>query len=124
MTVSEPGQAPAVAQHLAGVVARRPTATLAPHTVGYESNEDLDNGFRPPGLIRLSTTVGPTPEYLQRLRQHGRAGTTTHHLTLYRAASGALVFGAGTVQWTWGLDAEHDSPYAPEPADPGCNRRR
>ena len=24
-------------------------ATLAPHTVGYESNEDLDNGFRPAG---------------------------------------------------------------------------
>ena len=37
------------------------TATLAPHTVGYESNEDLDNGFRPAGLIRLSTTTGPTP---------------------------------------------------------------
>ena len=35
-------------------------------------------------------------------------GTATHHLTLYRAASGALVFGAGTVQWSWGLDATHD----------------
>ena len=45
------------------------------------------------------------------------AGTTTHHLTLYKAPSGALVFSAGTVQWTWGLDAEHDSAYAPEPAD-------
>ena len=31
-------------------------------------------------------------------------GTATHHLTLYRAPSGALVFGAGTVQWAWGLD--------------------
>ena len=30
--------------------------------------------------------------------------TATHHLTLYRAPSGALVFGAGTVQWAWGLD--------------------
>jgi Domain of unknown function (DUF4082)/Fibronectin type III domain/Bacterial Ig domain len=29
---------------------------------------------------------------------------TTHHLTLYRASSAALVFGAGTVQWSWGLD--------------------
>ena len=37
---------------------------LAPHTVGYESNEDIDNGFRPHGLIRLSTTTGPTPQYL------------------------------------------------------------
>ncbi|CAK0832456.1 unnamed protein product [Prorocentrum cordatum] len=28
---------------------------------------------------------------------------------MYRAGSGALVFGAGTVQWAWGLDAFHDS---------------
>ena len=35
-------------------------------------------------------------------------GTTTHHLTLYRASSGALVFGAGTIQWGWGLDQDHD----------------
>ncbi|PUA79779.1 N,N-dimethylformamidase beta subunit family domain-containing protein [Nocardioides currus] len=95
---------------------------LTPSTVGYESDEDLDNGFRPPGLIRLSTTVGPTPQYV-----HGfgnleeptyiRPGTTTHHLTMYRAASGALVFGAGTVQWTWGLDDTHDAPGTPPPAD-------
>ena len=32
--------------------------------MGYESNEDIDNGFRPEGLIRLSTTTGPTPQYL------------------------------------------------------------
>jgi hypothetical protein len=33
----------------------------------------------------------------------------THHMTLYRAQpSGALVFGAGTVQWSWGLDDNHD----------------
>ena len=37
---------------------------------------------------------------------------------MYRAPSGALVFGAGSVQWTWGLDETHDSPYSPEPADP------
>ena len=33
-----------------------------------------------------------------------QGSTATHHLTLYRAPSGALVFGAGTVQWAWGLD--------------------
>ncbi|QWF21450.1 DUF4082 domain-containing protein [Nocardioides sp. LMS-CY] len=94
------------------------SAALAPHTVGYESDEDLDNGARPPGLIRLSTTTGPTDEYLQDFGNTVAPGTTTHNMTMYRAASGALVFGAGTVQWTWGLDAEHDSPFAPEPADP------
>ena len=93
------------------------SAALAPHTVGYESNEDVDNGHRPAGLVRLSTTTGAVPEYLQDFGNTVAAGTTTHHLTLYRAASGALVFSAGSVQWAWGLDAVHDSAYAPEPAD-------
>lgn len=86
---------------------------LAPHTVGYESNEDLPNGFRPPGLIRLSTTTGPVPEYLQDFGSTVAPGETTHHLTLYKAASGALVFSAGSIQWTWGLDEWHDGDGAP-----------
>lgn len=86
---------------------------LAPHTVGYESDEDLDNGYRPAGLIRLSTTTGPTPEYLLDFGTKVAAGTTTHHLTMYRAGSGALVFGAGTVQWAWGLDTRHDGTVEP-----------
>ncbi|ABM10784.1 DUF4082 domain-containing protein [Paenarthrobacter aurescens] len=92
------------------------SAALAPHTVGYESDEDLDNGFRPPGLVRLSTTVGEVPQYLQDFGNTVLPGTTTHHVTLYRAPSGALVFSAGSVQWTWGLDEVHDGDGAP--ADP------
>lgn len=84
------------------------TATLAPHTIGYESDEDVDNGFRPGGLIWLSTTTGSTPQYLRDFGLTVTPGTTTHHLTLYRAASGALVFSAGTIQWAWGLDSDHD----------------
>ena len=94
------------------------STALAPHTVGYESDEDQDNGSRPPGLIDLSTTTGDiTGQYMQHYGLVIGDGTTTHSLTLYRAASGALVFGAGTVQWSWGLDDEHDTPYAYEPAD-------
>lgn len=89
---------------------------LAPHTVGYESNEDLPNGFRPPGLIHLSTTQGSVPEYLQDFGKQVAPGETTHHVTLYKASSGALVFSAGSVQWTWGLDEWHDGNGAP--ADP------
>lgn len=89
---------------------------LAPHTVGYESNEDLGNGFRPPGLIHLSTTEGDIPEYLQDFGNTVAAGRTVHNTTMYRAPSGALVFSAGTVQWTWGLDEWHDGDGAP--ADP------
>ena len=36
-----------------------------------------------------------------------------HALTLYKHSSGALVFGAGTVQWAWGLDAVHDRAGTP-----------
>ncbi|WP_404435877.1 DUF4082 domain-containing protein [Microbacterium aerolatum] len=89
------------------------TQALAPHTVGYESDEDIDNGFRPEGLVRLSTTVGAAPQYLTDYGNEVVPGTTKHHVTLYRAASGALVFGAGTIQWGWGLDQTHDGDGAP-----------
>ena len=36
---------------------RAQTATLPTGTLGYEWDEDLDNGFRPAGLIDLSTTT-------------------------------------------------------------------
>ena len=36
------------------------------------------------------------------------SGTLTHYLTLYKHSSGARVFGAGTIQWSWGLDSKHD----------------
>ncbi len=91
-------------------------AVLAPNTLGYESNEDLDNGFRPAGLVRLSTTTKPTPELLQDFGTRVQPGETTHHMTMYRADSGALVFSAGTIQWAWGLDPRHDGDTAP--ADP------
>jgi methionine-rich copper-binding protein CopC len=84
------------------------TQALAAHTVGYESDEDVDNGYRPAGLIRMSTTTGSTPEYLTDFGNTVVSGTTTHHVTQYRAASGALVFSAGSVQWAWGLDSHHD----------------
>lgn len=84
------------------------TATLAARTLGYEWDVDVDNGFRPAGDFRLSTT---TVEGVPLLQDYGwvyAPGTATHHIMMYRASSGALVFGAGTVQWSWGLDANHD----------------
>ena len=77
---------------------------LAPSTLGYEWDEDADNGFRPAGQFRLSST---TVTGLEVFTDYGSTtqlgGTATHHLTMYRAPSGARVFGAGTVQWAWGL---------------------
>src|SRR5947208_3059238 len=83
------------------------TLTLAPGagTLGYEWDAEPDNGFRPAGLFDLSSTTSTSAEVFTdygSTTQQG--GTATHNLTMYRAASGALVFGAGTVQWAWGLD--------------------
>ena len=36
------------------------TATLPPDMLGYEWDEDLDNGARPPGSMRLSSTTRST----------------------------------------------------------------
>jgi hypothetical protein len=83
------------------------TLTLAPDTLGYEWDVDADNGFRPAGTIDLSST---TASELETFTDYGsftkENDTVTHNMTLYKASSGALVFGAGTVQWSWGLDQE------------------
>jgi hypothetical protein len=84
------------------------TAILTDGTLGYEWDEDPDNGFRPPGLIRMSTTTANNVQILQDYGSTYGSGTATHHLTLYKHSSGALVFGSGTIQWTWGLDGNHD----------------
>ena len=87
------------------------TATLPGGTLGYEWDEDLDNGFRPAGLFHLSTATYPlTGDLLLDYGETYGAGTATHNMTMYKATSGALVFGAGTIQWSWGLDANHDDP--------------
>jgi hypothetical protein len=83
-------------------------ATLSDGTLGYEWDSDLDNGSRPPGLVDLSSTTETGLNVLQDNGSTYGDGSATHSLTLYRAPSGALVFGAGTVQWSWGLDANHD----------------
>lgn len=85
-------------------------ATLPPGTLGYEWDSDVDNGYRPPGLVPMSAATYTLTQDL--LKDYGGTyggGSTTHRLTLYKAPSGALVFGAGTVQWSWGLDGNHDN---------------
>jgi methionine-rich copper-binding protein CopC len=99
----------------AATLAAGATATMTAGTVGYEWDADLDNGARPAGLIDLSTTAGNGVQVLLDQGSNYGEGNATHHITLYRAASGALVFGAGTVQWSWGLDSNHDR--GSDPAD-------
>ncbi len=81
------------------------SAQLPTGVLGWEWDEVTDNGFQPPGLFRLSTTTIGVESYLQDYGTTYAPGIATHSLTLYRHNSGALVFGAGTIQWSWGLDA-------------------
>ena len=95
------------------------TYTLVPGSLGYEWDVDADNGFRPAGAFRLSTTTyNLTTDYLLDFGATYGVGTATHHMMTYRAASGALVFGAGTIDWAYGLNSNHDNSFnftAPNP---------
>jgi len=87
-------------------------------TLGYEWDSDRVSGLpagaqpptftQPPGLTELSQTTVSGVDLIQDYGHTYATGNATHNLTLYTAPSGALVFGAGTVQWSWGLDGVHD----------------
>src|SRR5437899_1408547 len=94
---------------VATLAASNVTAQLPAGVIGYEWDEDLDNGARPAGIVRMSsTTVNPVDAHLFDYGNTFALDIATHHLTLYRHASGALVFGAGSIQWSWGLDSDPD----------------
>ncbi len=71
--------------------------TFTAGTLGYEWDFQQYPEANPHGQIALSSQVVSGRE---------------HRLSLYRAPSGALVFGSGTVQWSWGLDNIHDNGSA------------
>ncbi|GLS34283.1 protein of unknown function [Mesorhizobium albiziae] len=96
------------------------TASLVQNLLGYEWDSDVENGFRPAGLINMSLSTVSVDTYLRDYGTSIGPANATHSLTMYRAASGALVFGAGTVFWSWGLDSEHEG--AATPTDPNVQQ--
>lgn len=84
------------------------SVTLGGAVIGYEWDEELDNGSRPAGLFHLSTTPVSVSSLLLDFGSTFGNGNAIHNMTMYKAASGSLVFGAGTVRWSWGLDSNHD----------------
>ena len=88
------------------------TFDIAPGLIGYEWNTSPVDEYRPAGLIKLSETLINWGALLTDQGNRSEPGTGMHALTLYRADSGALVFGSGTVFWSWGLSNEHaQAPY-------------
>ncbi len=103
------------------------TASLESSLLGYEWDSSPDNTFMPAGLINLSsTTVQDPTAYNTNWGNVDTAGTATNSLVEYRnPTSGALVFGAGTVFWSWGLSNQHDnspSPFSSDTSDPNVQQ--
>jgi hypothetical protein len=89
--------------------------------MGPEWDEDLDNGFRPAGLVRLSETTKEVVTYLQDVNNvfarnvdHPSTGenalpdytgpqNATHSMTMYRGSRNGLVFSAGMSTWSHAL---------------------
>ena len=95
---------------------------IAPGILGYEFDSSPNDAFTPPDLIKLSDTTVQWNTVLVDQGNSTPPGTVTHNLSLYRAPSGALVFGAGTVFWTWGpqrparqlaVQRRHREPHHP-----------
>jgi hypothetical protein len=100
------------------------SASLVQNLLGYEWDSSPDNGFRPGGLVDLSST---TLQVSTNLLDYGNTtgnGTATHNLVEFRdPTSGAIIFGAGTVFWSWGLASDHDqNTGAPTPTDPNVQQ--
>ena len=108
---------------VAGLAAGQ-TVTLGSNTIGYEWDEDVDNGSRPAGLLDLSATTVSVPLHIKDYGKTFGPATAVHSMTMYRAASGALVFSAGTVQWAWGLDVFHDTAPDTGPSTPDRNMQQ
>ncbi|MCY7421203.1 MAG: DUF4082 domain-containing protein [Chitinophagaceae bacterium] len=69
------------------------TLSLASGSLGYEWDIDAPSSTYPMGRFGLSKTT---------------INGLDHKLSLYRHPNGALVFGAGTIYWSYGLDQIHD----------------
>jgi Domain of unknown function (DUF4082)/Cadherin-like domain/Bacterial Ig domain len=96
------------------------SASLVQNLLGYEWDSSPNNGFRPAGLVDLSSTTLQVGTYLLDYGNNVGNGTATHNLVEFRnPQSGALVFGAGTVFWSWGLASDHDQVAgSTTPTDP------
>lgn len=65
-----------------------------PGIVGYEYDRVFPDALRPKGLLILASS--PVINVLGK--------RSVSNVTLYTAPSGARVFSAGTIEWSWGLD--------------------
>ncbi len=104
----------------AGVVTSGPGQNALPGIVGYEfdarasttSSLSQYSSFEPAGVTTVGHSFVPAGD--------GNATNVWHDATVYTASSGAMVFAAGTIQWSWGVDAGYNSGFCScNPGGPG-----
>ena len=67
-----------------------------------------DPGFEPAGVKTVGHSFVPASD--------GNGSNAYSDATLYTAPSGATVFAAGTIQWSWGVDNGYNDGYCGCPA--------
>ena len=100
-------EAAAVAEHAKRPASRRGRRSRSLPAPARSGTSGMKTSTTASGPRASSTSPRRPSRNVQAFTDYGSTVTSnatgTHHLTLYRAPSGALVFGAGTVQWSWGL---------------------
>ena len=76
--------------------------TVVPGIVGYEYDHVVNNGLTPSGFVSLSNSPVTNSETNQ---------PDVANSGIYTASSGARVFAAGTIQWSYGLDGYGGTTY-------------
>jgi len=95
----------------------RASRYAATGVLGYEWDDEVDNGSGP--AVSYHSRPPPWQSELSLFQSSSAPVSTTlgchRHASLDHVpgSSGALVFGAGTIQWSWGLDATHDLSGTP-----------
>ncbi len=89
---------------------------IGDRVIGWEWDAAVDNGYSPENLDILAAT----PVYGFVLldagnSENGTSDFATTNVTRYVAPSGAIVFAAGTIQWSWGLGAQGIEPVETDP---------
>jgi hypothetical protein len=96
-----------------------------PGLLGYEVDKFYPSSLpgsipsSPPNTIPLAHSPYPNPRYDP---ADDDAPTRYGDMTIYTAASGALVFAAGTMQWAWGLDDFNSPDLRPSVLNPGAQQ--
>jgi hypothetical protein len=93
------------------VITGGPNQNALPGIIGYEFDARASTtpglsayaSFEPPGLQTLGHSFVPASD--------GNATDSWSDATFYTAPSGAMVFSAGTIQWSWGVEGGYADGY-------------